>query len=564
MVTVGDEAWVYWRRVEPHLSRILSRVDRESFSLTYGSLDRVFWNWKFTDFAGARFQEGVFTLAFLYATPFQGNTFQGNPHLLRWARAALGNWVGLQYPDGSFDEAYPGERSLAATAFTGFYVGEGFRRLRSWIPEAEAAGVVAALTAAGEWLCRNDETHGVLSNHLAAAAAACHVIGEVVGDPRFFARRDHFVDRILRCQSAEGWYEEYGGADPGYQTHATFYLGWIWRATRDARLLESLGRASAFLEYCLHPDGTMGGEYGSRNTEFQFPAGYEILAGVSPEAARIALFMRRGMAKNVVVGPDAMDAQNIFPIVNNYLLALDAALGEQRLELAATGELPWQRRERRYFADAGLYFVSEERYYAIFAASKGGCLKVFDRQGEKLHGMDAGYWGVMPSGKAISSQALVRSPAVERGEEGILARGRFVRVNQRLFNPWLFLGFRLFTLIFGRHPGAARWIKGMLVRVLVRRRREEPLEWQRRVAFLPQRVQVWDRLTRSAPLALNRLRRDEKFSAIHMGSARYYQPQEIAIVPRTEAEVQAEDAALRGQLQRQGWAEVEFAFDWSR
>ena len=33
-------------------------------------------------------------------------------------------WCTIQHADGSFDEAYPFERSLAATAFTTFYVGE--------------------------------------------------------------------------------------------------------------------------------------------------------------------------------------------------------------------------------------------------------------------------------------------------------------------------------------------------------------------------------------------------------------------------------------------------------
>ena len=80
----------------------------------------------------------------------------------------------LQRGDGSFDEAYPFEHSLAATAFTGFYVGEAFQLIGHELAATEPTPVLllGTFARAGEWLCRNDDKHGVLSNHLAAAAAA--------------------------------------------------------------------------------------------------------------------------------------------------------------------------------------------------------------------------------------------------------------------------------------------------------------------------------------------------------------------------------------------------------
>jgi len=41
------------------------------------------------------------------------------------------------------------------------------------------------------------------------------------------------VQQIYDHQSREGWYEEYGGADPGYQTLCTFYLARLWQYTGD-------------------------------------------------------------------------------------------------------------------------------------------------------------------------------------------------------------------------------------------------------------------------------------------------------------------------------------------
>jgi len=46
--------------------RLLSLLDRNRFSKTYGSFDRQFWHYKTVDFSGGRYQEAALTLALLY------------------------------------------------------------------------------------------------------------------------------------------------------------------------------------------------------------------------------------------------------------------------------------------------------------------------------------------------------------------------------------------------------------------------------------------------------------------------------------------------------------------
>jgi len=220
-VVVNDP---YLNHVVAQIPRVLSWLDRESFSTTYGALDRTYWAWKFTDFQGARFQEAAYTLAILYRLEHQGNPYFGEPRLLDWIKAIFENWIRLQYWDGSFDEAYPFEHSLAATAFTGFYLGDAFLLMKEELGAKLESNLVKCFGRAGDWLCRNDETHGVLSNHLAAAAAALTVINRIVGGQSYKTRAQYFLNRIYEHQSVEGWYEEYGGADPGVR-----YIGKIHR-----------------------------------------------------------------------------------------------------------------------------------------------------------------------------------------------------------------------------------------------------------------------------------------------------------------------------------------------
>src|SRR5712691_2792958 len=203
------EPALYLAAVENQLARLLSMQDREAVSRTYGCFDRTYWCWKFTDFAGARFQEGVYSLAHLWSEPFDGNILYQQDRGLEWIRAGLNFWQTLQYPDGSFDEAYPFEHSLAATAFSSYYVSEALLLAGENLPAAEQASARQSLAAAGNWLTGNDEQHGVLSNHLAAAAAALYLIYTITGEARFEKRCRHFLQRIYDHQSTEGWFEEY-------------------------------------------------------------------------------------------------------------------------------------------------------------------------------------------------------------------------------------------------------------------------------------------------------------------------------------------------------------------
>ena len=532
--------------------RLLSHGDREPASRTWGCFDRTFWAWKFTDFAGSRYQEAAFALAYLYRSPEAG-ALHANPRILESCRAAMAYWRRLAHRDGSFDEAYPFERSLAATAFTAFYVGEAYRLIGGDLPGDDRQGTLDTLARAGDWLCRNDERHGVLSNHLAAAAAALTVVGTLTGEQRYAGRAEHFLARILDRQSSEGWYEEYGGADPGYQTHATFYLARIWQITGNATLLASLRRANAFLKHCVHPNGTLGGEYGARNTEFYFPAGFEILAAACPDARGIARFMRASVARGSAAGLTMMDQQNFLPLLNNYLFAHDAA--SQAVTETGSPPLPCESEGEWHFPDAGLHVRTTRTYYAVIGLSKGGVLKLYDRDSRQLVASDCGYWTRLQDAKAASSQSLSRPGAWTMTASQADIQARFVRINQPLMSPWLFQAFRAFCLTIGRFRWVAYRLKDALVHVLVRRRRALSLHLHRRITLTPDSVTIEDTLANPEGLQIQSVALGDKFATIHMGSARYFQPQEFApqlpeLLPGAAAELSAARTVVRSRTWR--------------
>ena len=507
-------ASAYLPTIQRELGRALSRLDAEPTSRSYGCFDRTWWCWKFTDSAASRFQEGAYLLAWLYTSERAPENYRGHARVLNAAEASIRFWQTLQHDDGSFDEAYPFERSLAATAFTGFYVASAVERLTGQMSAETTAAAERGLRGAAEWLSANSETHAVISNHLAAAAAALHIAGERLGSDRYQAARDRYLETILAAANLdEGWFREYDGADPGYQSHAMFYLAEIWRRTGNTQLGAALASASRFMGWFVHPDGTLGGEYASRGTTFAYPAGFEILAATNRDAAAIALHVRQTIAAARTVGPEAVDSWNLFPLLNNYLFAADAADA-----LDNADRLPWTEPDASAtFHACGLSVIRRGDRVAAIGAASGGAIKVWNAPTGALDYQDCGYATDDAGQIALSQAASTWQRDKAAGEFAIELQGRFRVLTQQRFEPWRFVCFRLFSLTAGRVPAAARWLKDLLVRKLIRSRRETRTTWSRRIAIARDgRVTIEDRVT-----GARTLRALDRQVPVHMGSSRY-------------------------------------------
>lgn len=529
---------LYWHAILDQAPRVLGLMDREALSPTSGCCDRTYWAWKFVDFPGARFQEALCVLGFLYATPGDDNPYYKNANLLTWFQRGLEYWCRIQYPDGSFDEAYPFERSLAATAFTTFYVSEGLFFVGEDLPRAVAAQVNLALRKAADWLVDHDEHHGFLSNHLAAAAAALMNVHVRTGDPRYKARCQYFVDKIIAHQSSEGWYEEYGGADPGYQTHGSFYMARIHQHAPDARLLASIEKSMRFLAEFTHPDGSLGGEYASRNTQTYYPAAFEMLSPHLGIASGVADKMRQAVRSASAAGLRSVDAYNYFPFLNNLVFAHLAWTAPERRP--APPELPSAAEGLLWMPKAGIARVRTEAYEAYVGTRKGGVIKVFDRSKGVLAYSDCGYVGRLKGGAFCASQYEDEDRVVQVDKDRITVHGGFAQISKPVMKPLKFMAFRAFNLTAGQVPSLAFWMKNLLVKTLIYRKKSLPIRFERTIDLSARRVAVQDRLTAEGGVKVTELRWEPVFTTIHMGSSRYFIPNELEVSKALDATAPAQ------------------------
>lgn len=498
--------------------RLLSEGNRDPYSATYGCFDRRFWGWKSVDFPEATLQRNAYPLAWLSKHP--DLHFEAEAEIMTDAvQAALCFSASIQHKDGSFDQAFPHEHSFGATAFLLHSLLGAFRIVGESRSAEFRSMIEKCLQRAADFLCRHDEQHGRISNHLAGAALSLRTAGDYFSEPRYTKRSDEIIDKVLASQSSEGWFPEYEGSDPGYQTLCIYYFAKLYLLRPDDQLKTALAHAVEFLSWFAHPDGTFGGEYGSRRTAIFYPGGLAILSQKIPAAGTLVRFMVDSIAAGHTVTLNDIDTANIAPVLENYIAVLDA--GEVETD---EGNLPLPCQgapAKRDFAEAGIYMRKTDRYYAIFGASNGGVLKVFDCRQKKAIWNDGGYVGQTSAGEYITTQVTDLERPCRLTEDDICIETAFCSLPRPSPTPAAFVLLRLMNLTIMRSIWLGNYIKALLVDLLITAKRKAPLNLSRTVHFGEETITVIDKV--KGNLSMRWIECGRPFVAIHMASARYFE-----------------------------------------
>jgi len=498
---------------------LLSQQDADPYSPTRGCFDRHYWAWKLADYPEATFQRNVQPLAELWADPH--SSFYQDSKLLRAVLNGLEYALLIQHQDGSFDQAFPQEHSFAATGFILHSLLEAESLVSKYIQPELRRRVAECLGRSADFLCRHKEKHGRITNHLAGVTLALFFSGDYFDEPRFTRRAEHILEVILGSQSEEGWFPEYDGADPGYQTLCLYYLAQIYQVMPSDALRGALDKAIRFIAHFLHPDGSFGGEYGSRRTALFYPGGLASLNKEFPIARSIIQAMCRSICAGDTISLYDIDQGNLAPLLSNYVCLLQANFLDEQKQVP---RLPWEQPSlREDFSEAGLYIRGTESYYAIMGVSNGGVLKVFDKQEQRVLWDDGGYVGKLQNGTLVTTQMTIPDRPCTVRDNDILLVSKFYRVLHTLPTPFRFLLLRLLNLTLMRNVKLGDLIKRKLVRMLISGRREYDLKLQRKVSFEPVRVIVEDKISKSSKLKVRWLEFGRKFVGIHMASAGYSQ-----------------------------------------
>lgn len=444
-----------------------------------GSFDRTWWAWRSKDMPNASLQYGVYPLALAWR--FMPSPWKDSPVLRDAILDGLKFWCSIQHRAGSYSQLMPNEHSVGTTFYTLGAVLETVRLLGGAVPADLAERVGEAASRAGAFLLHHRERYGVVANHIALFAWVFHVLGRETGEDRYKRAARAEEGRLLDAYNAsEGWFLEYDGADPGYQTQCLSYM--FRMASEFGR--ERMGEVAAesfdrFLKYFFHPDGTFGGVYGSRATSVVYPGALFGLARQHGIAASAAAWFARSLESGAMARPSDMDDENVIRLAAAYL----HTFGELGLDVPgeAASLLPCEMEHTQVsFPIAGLEVVSGAGRYTVISLKKGGSFYTCGASGASES--DAGYVAVLGEDGSAATQ-LLQQPQVERLENGFRVRSRFLSVPARVTTPLNILALRLMNLTVMRLPRVGDLVKALLVRLLITNRSETGMTLDRHVSF---------------------------------------------------------------------------------
>jgi len=515
------------------IPRLLTLLDRNPSSPTYGCFDRRYWLDRVRDFPDALPQMGAYPLAFCYQYNFKNNIFF-KQHLVKdWALAAILWLYKIQHKDGSFDEFYPNERGWAGpTAFVLYTTIRTLETLGEDIDKVLVPKIRDMVRKAAFYLAKYREI-GTLANHYAIALLALYKAKKWLKDSDLQPYIEDLFNEISQLFFSEGWFLEYDGVDPGYLTATISFLSRLWQeGFKKDEIFSMLTKSIEFASYFIFPDGSYGGCIGSRGTQHFYPYGFELLSSKLQKATKVALFMRNSL-KNGKGGitPDIMaDRYFVYRLVE-YLdtsLVANPCLKEDK-----EVNLPFQLKGIfEIFKEAGIVVKGTDRYYFVCNFKKGGVFKLVEKMGVHAKSIaDAGINTVLKNGTLLTSQWIDKKYSFEIKQDNIFINGRLHKLQKRLFTPFRFILFRLFCLVIGIHPSFAKKAKGIFRKMLILRSPLSQTLFKRTIKLNDNEVEVKDEITLNGKEKPIKVFFGGTFNSRYVPQSRYFEPLDLYSMP---------------------------------
>lgn len=459
------------------IPKILTLCDRNPHSPSYGCFDRNYWQYKIIDFPSGMSQEFVFPLALAYHTHLSENPFYQQTAIRDWVEAGILFAAKSSHPDGSCDDYFPFERAGGAAAFSLLACLESYILLGLNNPDA-----LQFFEQRANWLANHHES-GRLTNHQALIVLCLQRLGTLLKTSKWDRAKALRLERVLEWQNPEGWFQEYEGCDPGYHTLTISCLAQIYQHNPDIRIKEALIKAVELAALFIHPDGSYGGEYGSRNTYNFFPYGFELVGQWMPEALEINDRFLSGLKKGLA--PCYADDHIIGHHTWNYLLAWRDFVPERP-------PLQPRKEARIWLKEAQLFIDRRENTEVYIALNKGGVFKIF--RDHKLVVSDTQFsLQVQHQGKLRNAVGhLVSNYEVQIQEDSILIGGKLGWAKQKQMTPLNLLILRVVMLTLGRF--FPNLIRKLLQKMLITGKKEAPFYFLRRLQWENNQWRVTDEL----------------------------------------------------------------------
>ncbi len=444
------------------IPKILTLLDRNLHSPTYGCFDRNFWHYKIIDFPSGMAQEFVLPLALAYSLEIPNNPYYLQEMIHKWVEAGILYAAHTAHTDGSCDDYFPFERASGATAFSLLASIESYQTLG-----LNNYKILSFFEKRADWLVHHYES-GKLANHEALIVLCLELLSRLLETSKWDTAKAARLERLLSWQSQEGWFTEYSGFDPGYHTLTISCLARIYELNPSEKLKDTITKAVELAAQFIHPDGSFGGEYASRNTYNFFPHGFELVGKWLPGALSINDQFLRGLKNGLA--PCYADDHIIGHHTWNYLLTWRDFITERPVDMNRDVASIWLK-------EAQILIKRRPGTELYVSLNKGGVFKLFRDQ--KLVASDTHLSLQVRKGKKILNAVshLNSDYDVKIFQDEIVISANMGWAKQTQMSPLKLIILRLVMLTFGRF--SPNLIRKILQKILITGKQDAPFYFMR-------------------------------------------------------------------------------------
>jgi hypothetical protein len=362
---------VFQSYVEHQVPRILTQLDRDPDSPTFGCFDRNYWHYKIRDFPSSILQQGAFTVEAIRT----GQVASLVPTALcdRWAIAAVNALARQVDRQGRVDEYYPFEAGYPPAAFGLYAAGRLLLDWETHAPQLAAQVYREPLRRLAQNLA--DRLEAGATNQQAAGLAGLALTAKAGLVTNLADRIQALATQLFQAQHPEGWFNEYGGPDFGYLTVTLDALIDYYDATQDERAIAAIDRAIHFLAQMVGGDGRLPSTLNSRNTDYVVPYGLVRAAHWNSTATWLVETLFRDLHKPHHFCWSTDDRYHCHYLFASIVRSLPHLSGMQPAQSPTWEESLWLTG-----CGYAVYRPTDQPWTAYIGARKGGLVRIHRHQ----------------------------------------------------------------------------------------------------------------------------------------------------------------------------------------
>jgi hypothetical protein len=484
---------MYFDIVLKSMRRLLSLMDRNPTSLTYGCFDRNYWLHRKTDFATSTAQMSMRTLALLYKNNFLNNEYYQNSNVLNWILAAMEYTMALQHSDGSFDEWYPNERGWGGpTGYVLNSIAETYILIQNDIKFYQNDNfknkVYSVLQKSVDHLSKRDE-HDVLTNHYAITAAAIFNANRILSSESNKIILNQTLKKMAQFFCQEGWGMEYDGCDLAYNLGTINFLTEIYAIEENIEIQNIVKESFKYLIYFMNPNGEWVSNLSSRHTLHNYFFALEFWSKMFPEANTLLNKSQQSLNLNLDLLPSDQEDHYLHYRLTDYVKAglfSGGVKDSSKLNCLLPFEL--DSFKEKYFPYSGHLIKRQQDHIIWIATKRGGALTIYNLKKEKSVFIHNGF--TLQSKNKKNYTSLWQS-SVKINTENMIIEGTAEKFFNKPFNLLTFLIFRM-TVAFLKNSISAYYFKIFIRKVLITPKRKSIYKYKREFIFEQNKLIIHD------------------------------------------------------------------------